>query len=188
MGKQFHKSFLKESTLRANQPLQEIHADVCGPMKPCLFGKKILYFLLFIDDYSRKTWVYFLKEKFNVFSCFKKFKTLVEKESDYSIKSLRTNSEGEFCSNDFNEFCKDHGIKRLLTMPRSPQQNDVVERKNITILNMARNMLKTKKIPKEFWAKVVDCAIYLSNRCLTKNMNGMTHLLFQQGVCSQGEN
>ena len=157
-------------------------------MKPCLFGKKILYFLLFIDDYSRKTWVYFLKEKFNVFSCFKKFKTLVEKESDYSIKSLRTNSEGEFCSNDFNEFCKNHGIKRLLTMPRSPQQNDVVERKNISILNMARNMLKTKKIPKEFWAKVVDCAIYLSNRCLTKNMNGMTHLLFQQGVCSQGEN
>jgi len=53
---------------------------------------------------------------------------------------------------------------------------------------MTRNMLKTKKIPKEFWAEVVDCAIYLSNRCLTKNLNDMTHLLFQQGVCSQGEN
>jgi len=64
----------------------------------------------------------------------------------------------------------------------------VVERKNISILNMARNMLKTKKIPKEFWDEVVNCAIYLSNRCLTKSLNDMTHLLFQQGVCSQGEN
>jgi hypothetical protein len=49
-------------------------------------------------------------------------------------------------------------------------------------------MLKTKKIPKEFWDEVVNCAIYLSNRYLTKSLNDMTHLIFQQGVCSQGEN
>ena len=79
MGKQFRKSFLKKSTSGASQPLQEIHVDVCGLIKPFLFGKH-LCFLLFIDDYSRKTWVYFLKEKFNVFSCFKKFKALVEKK------------------------------------------------------------------------------------------------------------
>ena len=54
----------------------------------CLVKK--IYFLLFIDDYSRKTWVYFLKENSNIFSYFKKFKVLVEKESDYFIKSLRT--------------------------------------------------------------------------------------------------
>ena len=54
VGKQFCKSFLKESTSRAYQPLQEIHVNVCGPIKPCSFGKKS-YFLLFIDDYSRKT-------------------------------------------------------------------------------------------------------------------------------------
>jgi len=61
VGKQFHKSFLKESTSRANQPLQEIHVEVCGPIKPYSFDKNT-YFLLFIDDYSRKTWVYFLKK------------------------------------------------------------------------------------------------------------------------------
>jgi hypothetical protein len=54
VGKQFCKSFSKESTSIANQPLQEIHVDVCGPIKPCSFGKKS-YFLLFIDDYSGKT-------------------------------------------------------------------------------------------------------------------------------------
>ena len=62
IGKQFGKSFPKESTTRATKPLELIHTDVCGPIKPNSFGKN-KYFLLFIDDYSRKTWVYFLKEK-----------------------------------------------------------------------------------------------------------------------------
>jgi hypothetical protein len=61
MDKQFCKSFLKKSTSWASQPLQEIHVDICGLIKPCSFGKNI-YFLLFIDDYSRKTWIYFLKK------------------------------------------------------------------------------------------------------------------------------
>jgi len=78
VGKQYRKSFLKKSTSRASQSLQEIHVDVRGPIKPCSFGKH-LYFLFSIDDYSRKTWAYFLKEKCNVFNCFKKFKALVEK-------------------------------------------------------------------------------------------------------------
>jgi len=64
-----------------------------------------------------------------------------------------------FFSNDFNKFCEDYDIKRFLTVPRSPQQNDMVERKNRSILNMVRNMLKTKKMPQEFRAKAVDCAI-----------------------------
>jgi hypothetical protein len=59
-------------------------------------------------------------------------------------------------------------------VPKSPQQNGVMERKNISILNMAISMLKTKKMPKEFWVKAVDCAIYLSNRCPTESLNGMT--------------
>jgi len=106
----------------------------------------------------KKTWVYFLKQNSKVFNYFKKFKALVEKESGYSIKSLKT-IESECCSNDFNEFYEYYGIKKLLTMPRSPQQNDMVERKNRSFLNMAKSMLKTKKMPKEFWAEVVDCAI-----------------------------
>jgi transposase InsO family protein len=64
-----------------------------------------------------------------VFSFFKKFKVLVVKESGYSIKLLRTDKGGEFYSNNFNKFCEDHGIKRLLMVPRSPQQNGVVERR-----------------------------------------------------------
>jgi hypothetical protein len=168
VGKQFCKTFPKESISRASQPLQKIHLDVYGPIKPCLFGKN-LHFLLFIDDYNRRTWLYFLKKQSNVFNFFKKFMALVEKQNGYSIKSLF-----KFCSNDFNEFCEDCGIKRLLKVIRSPQQKGIVDRKNISVINMARSMLKTKKILKEFWTEAIDCAIYFSNRFSTKGLNGMT--------------
>ncbi|KAJ7959769.1 Retrovirus-related Pol polyprotein from transposon TNT 1-94 [Quillaja saponaria] len=166
IGKHARKSFPKEAT-RATEPLQLIHTDVCGPIKPCSFGKNH-YFLLFIDDYTRKTWVYFLKKKSKAFEVFKKFKALVEKESGHVIKSLRSDRGGEFTSNEFNIFCEIQGIRRPLKVLRTPQQNGVAERKNRTILNMARCLLKSKNMPKEFWAEAVSCAVYLSNRCPTK--------------------
>ena len=83
-GKQSRKSFLKESFSRASQPLGLVHADICGPLKPSSYGKN-RYFLLFIDDYTRQTWVYFLKEKSEAFEVFKKFKAQVENESGYLI-------------------------------------------------------------------------------------------------------
>uniref|UniRef100_A0A2N9ICE2 Integrase catalytic domain-containing protein n=1 Tax=Fagus sylvatica TaxID=28930 RepID=A0A2N9ICE2_FAGSY len=172
-GKQSRKSFPKEASTRANKPLQLVHADVCGPIKPSSLGKNN-YFLLFIDDFSRKTWIYFLKQKSEVFGAFKKFKAFVEKQSDQEIKALRSDRGGEFTSNEFKEFCETNGIRRPLTVPRSPQQNGVAERKNQSILNMARSMLKSKKMPKELWAEAVDCAVYLSNRCPTRSVQGKT--------------
>ena len=88
------KSFPKESNSRAQKPLELIHTDVCGPFKPNSLGKSN-YFLLFIDDFSRKTWVYFLKQKSEVFEAFKKFKAAVEKESGYQIKAMRSDRGGE---------------------------------------------------------------------------------------------
>ncbi|KAL4301681.1 hypothetical protein GQ457_10G015230 [Hibiscus cannabinus] len=173
LGKHARSSFPKEATSRATEPLQLVHTDVCGPINPPSFGKNI-YFLLFIDDYNRKTWVYFLKQKSEAFGAFKNFKALVEKESGFEIKSLRSDRGGEFTSNEFNDFCKENGIRRPLIVPRSPQQNGIAERKNRTILNMARSMLKAKNMPKEFWAEAVSCAVYLSNRSPTKNVDNVT--------------
>ncbi|KAE8683276.1 TMV resistance protein N-like [Hibiscus syriacus] len=150
VGKQFRKSFPKESETRAKKPLELIHTDVCGPIKPSSLGNNN-YFLLFIDDFSRKTWVYFLKQKSEVFEVFKKFKAAVERESGRKIKAMRSDR-----------------------VPRSPQQNGVAERKNRTILDMARSMLKSKKLPKEFWAEAVSCAVYLSNRSPTRSVWGKT--------------
>jgi len=85
------------------------------------------YFLLFVDDFSRKMWVYFLKLKSDVFKEFQNFKALVENESGCHITSLRYDNGGEFCSKEFNNFCAKHGIKRQYTTPYTPQQNGVVE-------------------------------------------------------------
>jgi transposase InsO family protein len=105
-----------------------------------------------------------------MFEVFKKFKVFVEKQSDYCIKSLRSDRGGKFISNKFKEFCEANGILRPLMVPRSPQQNGVVERKNRAILNMARSMLKTKRMLKAFWAEAIGCAVYLSNHCPTKSL------------------
>ncbi|KAJ3676254.1 hypothetical protein LUZ60_003666 [Juncus effusus] len=81
------------------------------------------------------------------------------------IKALRSDRGGEYMSTAFTSYCEEHGIKRFLTAPYSPQQNGVAKRKNRTILDMVRSMLKSKDMPKEFWAEAVQCAVYVQNRC-----------------------
>ncbi|KAL4324140.1 hypothetical protein GQ457_11G003170 [Hibiscus cannabinus] len=86
-----------------------------------------------------------------------KFKIFAKNQSNCKLKVLRTDNGGEYVSNEFNDFCKDSGILHQLTVPRTPQQNGVYERRNRTILEMARCMLFEKHLPKLFWAtKAVD--------------------------------
>jgi hypothetical protein len=143
-----------------------VHVDVCGPMNTTsITGAK--YFLLFVDDFSRKMWVYFFKLKYDVFKEFQNFKALVENESGCHITSLRSNNGGEFCSKEFNNFCAKHGIKRQYTTPYTPQQNGVVERRNCTITEMSRCMLQNRCVPNRFWVEAVFTAVYLLNRSPT---------------------
>lgn len=103
LGKHLRKSFPKKSILRITKPLQLVYINVCGPINPSSLGKSSC-FILFIDDYSKKTWVYFLKYKSEAFDAFRKFKTLVEKKNSLEIKALRTDRGGKFTSNEFNNF------------------------------------------------------------------------------------
>lgn len=112
-----------------------MHADICGPISPTSNGKK-RHLITFIDDFSRKTWVYFLVEKSEAFVIFKSFKARVEMETGRFIRSLRTDRGGEFTSQKFTNFCDVNEIKRQLTAAYTPQQNGVEERKNRTIMNM----------------------------------------------------
>uniref|UniRef100_A0A5B7C2K8 Putative polyprotein n=1 Tax=Davidia involucrata TaxID=16924 RepID=A0A5B7C2K8_DAVIN len=81
---------------------------------------------------------------------------------------------GEYSSNKFFDFCKNHGIKHQLTTSYSPQQNGISESKNRTIVEMACSMLKGKNLTKVFWAEAVSCAVYILNRCPTKSVLDMT--------------
>ena len=91
------------------------------------------YFMLVIDDYSKLTWVTFLKEKFESFEKFKFFKALTKNQTGKSMKTVRSDRGRDFSSGDFNEFCDKHGIKREYIVQGTPQQNGVVERHNRSI-------------------------------------------------------
>lgn len=173
MGKQHRLPFSTGKTWRAKGLLELIHTDVCGPMRtPSLTNNR--YFILFIDDFSRMTWVYFIKEKSEVFGVFKRFKALVEKQSGKHIKALRSDRGKEYNSHEFDKFCEDEGIERQLTVAYTPQQNGVSERKNRTVMEMARSMLKEKGLPNTFWAEAVYTAVYIMNRCPTKAVQDKT--------------
>ena len=96
---------------RAEGILQLVHSDVFGPVSVPSLGKSI-YHVSFIDDFSRKTWIYFLRKKFEVFDRFKEFKALVENQTEKIIKVMRTDNGEEFYGNEFEEFCKKCGIER----------------------------------------------------------------------------
>jgi transposase InsO family protein len=98
--------------------------------------RKIKLFMLIIDDYSRLTWVSFLKEKYEAFEKFKVFKALTENQIGKRLKAVRFDRGGEFISWNFKELCDKHGIKREYTIPRTPQQNGVVERQNRSVQQM----------------------------------------------------
>lgn len=103
-----------------------MHADLCGPMKTeSLRGSR--YFLLFTDDFSLMSWIYFLKTKYEAFENFRKFKVMVEKQSGKVLKYLRTDIGGEFTSRDFAEFCDENGIRSIT--PYTLEQNGMTERK-----------------------------------------------------------
>lgn len=148
-GKQTRKSFPVGKAWRASKCLELIHADLCGPMHTTSFGGS-RYFLLFTDDCSRMSWVYFLESKSETFQKFKHFKAKVEKQSGLCIKTFRTDRGGEFLSREFNLFCEESGIHRELTTPYTPEQNGVAERKNRTVVEMARSMLQAEGLPNHF--------------------------------------
>ena len=125
-GKQQRLPFSVEGATLATKPLEIVHFDVCGPMKTTSMGAA-KYFVTFIDDFSRKVWLYPIKAKSECFNKFKEFKALVEKQSEKKIKVFHSDNGDEFMSNQFKEFLKKEGFARQTLPPYTPQQNGVAE-------------------------------------------------------------
>jgi transposase InsO family protein len=132
MGK-YAKSTFHEKENRASVILERVHTDVCGPFSVASIEKH-RYYVIFVDYFSRKCWIFFMQKKDQTFSKFYEFKALVEKESGKQVKALRSDNGGEYISNEFKDFCNREGIRRELIAPHNPQQNGVAERKNRTIM------------------------------------------------------
>ncbi|KAG9446485.1 hypothetical protein H6P81_012613 [Aristolochia fimbriata] len=171
LGKQKRVSFNKDGREKKSNKLDLVHTDVWGPAQGKSFGGN-LYFVIFIDDYSRKTWIYTLKKKSNVFNMFKYWLARVENETGSRLKCLLSDNGGEFCNKEFDSYCAKRGIRRIKTVPRTPQQNGVAERMNRTILERARSMRIHAGLPLHLWGATVDTAVYLINRSPSSALDG----------------
>jgi len=112
-------------------PLELIHSDLCE-MNGILTKDVKRYFITFIDDCTSFCYVYLLKTKDEALHYFKAYKAEVENQLERKIKDLRSDRGGEYFSNDFDEFCVEHGIIHERTLLFSPQSNRIAERKNHT--------------------------------------------------------
>jgi transposase InsO family protein len=128
--------------------LDLIHSDVWQAPVVSLGGAR--HFVSFIDDFSKRCWVYPIRRKADVLAVFKTFKARVEHESEKKIKCLRTDNGGEYTSDEFDNLCQHEGIKRQFTTAYTPQQNGVAEWMNITLLERTRAMLKVAGLGKSF--------------------------------------
>ena len=90
------------------------------------------------------------------------------------VGTLRLDRGGEYMSLDFNAYLAECGIKHQCTVPYTPQQNGVAERKNRSLMEMARCMVKSQALPHSFWLEAVMCATYVLNRCPTKALQSIT--------------
>lgn len=171
LGKHPQEKFEKGHAWRASSPLEIVHSDLLEPFpNPSMSQDK--YVLLFTDDCMRFTWVYFLKQKYEVFSHLKVFKAHVEKQYGKMIKILRTNNGGEFVNKDIQHLCDEAGIEFQHTIPYTPQQNGVAERKNRSLKEMANFMLHARSFPPRLWDKEINYACYIRSISPHKYVKG----------------
>jgi transposase InsO family protein len=136
--------------------------DLFGPIAYISIDES-KYCLVIVDDYSRFTWVFFLQEKSQTQETLKRFLIRAQNEFGLRIKKIRSDNGTEFKNSQIEGFLEE-GIKHELSSPYTPQQNSVVERKNRTLLDMARTMLDEYKTPDQFLVEVINTACYYINR------------------------
>ncbi|GJT46124.1 putative ribonuclease H-like domain-containing protein [Tanacetum coccineum] len=135
---------------------------------------KKMYCLVVTDDFSRFTWVFFLATKDETSGILKSFITGIENLVDHKVKVIRCDNGTEFKNKEMNQFCEMKGILRQFSVARTPQQNRVAERRNMTLIEAARTMLADSKLPTTFWAEAVNTACYVQNRVLVVKPHNKT--------------
>lgn len=163
------KPFKEYKQVRTQQLLEVVHTDIFGPVRiPSAAGS--LYFISFIDDFSRYVTVYFMNKKSEALKCFKEYKSLVENHTGYKIKAMRSDNGKEYINNEFCQYLKINGIQHQTTVAYTPQLNGIAERANRTLVEMSRCMLEENNVPHYLWAEAINTAVHIRNRCPTKKL------------------
>ncbi|GJZ20016.1 putative ribonuclease H-like domain-containing protein [Tanacetum coccineum] len=168
------KHTYKPKTENTNlEVLNTLHMDLCGPMRvQTINGKK--YILVIVDDYSRFTWVKFLRSKDETPEVVIKFLKQIQVGLNKTIRYICTDNGTKFVNKDLTAYYERVGIFHQKTVPRTPQQNGVVKRRNRTLIEAARIMLIFSKAPMFLWAEAVATACYTQNRSLIHALRNKT--------------
>ncbi|GJX27945.1 retrovirus-related pol polyprotein from transposon TNT 1-94 [Tanacetum coccineum] len=165
VSKAKRRSFKTKTVPSLKGWLNLLHMDLCGPMPVAsINGKK--YILVIVDDYSRYTWTLFLRSKDETPEVLKDFLTMIQRNLQALVISVRTDRGTEFLNKTLHAFFKEEGIEHQTSTPRTPEQNGVVERRNRTLVEAARTMLSASKLPLFFWAEAIATACYTQNRSI----------------------
>jgi hypothetical protein len=151
------------NTMMTEHPRELLHMDTVDPSRVRSMGGK-WYVIIIVDGYSRYSSVFFLESKDEVFEHFWSLALRLDNEHPNCLKAIRSDNETEFRNASFDEFCLEYVIDQQFFALRVPQQNGVVERKNRTLVEMARMMLHEHRTPMRFWADGISTACYISNR------------------------
>ena len=173
LGKLTKASFKSKNIVSTKRPLELLHLDLFGPTRIASINHSKYVFVI-VDDYSRFTWVIFLKNKSDAFSEFVTLCNRLSNEFSSSIVKIRSDHGGEFENECFSDFYISHGILHEFAFPRAAPQNGVVERKNRTLQECGRTMLVVANIAKYFWAEAVNTACYVLNRVLVRPLLNKT--------------
>ena len=172
-GKHHRASFPIKQTFSITKCLHLLHMDLFGPVKPQTINHN-KYTLVIVDEYSRYTWVFFLKRKSDAASQIISFIRWIEKANDEKVKALRSDNGTEFKNQHLDIYCDENGISQNFSSPVTPEQNGVAERRNRTLIEAARTMLNGASLPKQFWAEAVHTACYTQNRSIIVKRHGKT--------------
>ncbi|GJU43052.1 retrovirus-related pol polyprotein from transposon TNT 1-94 [Tanacetum coccineum] len=171
--KEKRSSFKSKAVPSSKGRLNLLHMDLCGPMRVAsINGKK--YILVIVDDYSRYTWTLFLRSKDETPEVLKDFLTMIQRNLQAQVISIRTDRGTKFLNKTLHAYFKEEGIEHQTSTPRTPEQNGVVERRNRTLVEAARTMLSASKLPLSFWAEAVATACYTQNRSIIISTHGKT--------------
>ena len=173
LGKQTKSSFKSLSKSDSPRILYLLHVDLFGPTAIQSLGGRH-YTLVIVDDFSRFTWVFFLRNKSETFKVLTDFLKSIKIEYSTEVALIRSDHGTEFESLLMREFCGNEGIRQCFSAPRTPQQNGVVERKNRTLIESATTLLADAHLPISFWAEAVSTANYVLNRSLIHKLKGKT--------------
>ncbi|KAJ9671256.1 hypothetical protein PVL29_027306 [Vitis rotundifolia] len=163
LGKHTRVSFPKRLNNRAKSPFELVHTDVWGPCQTAsTLGFQ--YFVTFIDDYSRCTWLFLMKNRAELFFIFQKFYAEIQTRFNISIHVLRNDNAREYFSAPFTSFMSQHRILHQSSCAHTPKQNGVAECKNRHLVETAHTLLLHSNVPFRFWGDAVLTTCYLINR------------------------